>query len=506
MHAAKRVSLCIDRGDEIGEISENLMGSFLEHVGRAIYTGIYEPEHPTANADGFRGDVIEAVRALGVPMVRYPGGNFVSGYRWTDGIGEKSRRPHRPELAWKAIETNQVGIDEFAKWAEAAGCRVMPAVNMGTGTPQEAADFVEYCNFPCGTFWSDKRRENGREKPYGFRYWCVGNEMDGDWQIGHLSAQEYGRKACEAAKMMKWMDKSIHITVAGSSSPDLPTFPEWDRVVLEKTYENVDFLSLHRYYGYNPAVMRSCDYLHAYLDMDRFIRSVIATADYVKALHRSKKTIMLSFDEWNVWHQHQAIDETHEWAQVRPILEDTYSVRDALLFSGMMMTLINHADRVKIGCMAQLVNVIAPLLTRPGGGIVRQTIYYPYQAGCRYAKGRALHCRVRGEKAETAYGDADPVYAASAYDEAAGLLTIFILNSTEEPIQLSLRLEGFEEVRLAQHQVFVGPDLDSRNTFAQPDKARMTERQVNPEGGEIAVDRYSFHVLHYKKPDGGVGL
>lgn len=495
----KKASVTIDRCETIGRIGEGLMGSFAEHTGRSIYTGVYEPTHHTANGDGFRGDVIAEVKELGVPLVRYPGGNFVSGYRWTDGIGPREFRPRRPELAWKSIETNQVGIDDFAKWAQAAGCEIMPAVNMGTGTPQEAADMVEYCNFTKGTYWSEKRRENGRKEPYGFRYWCIGNEMDGDWQIGHLTADEYGRKAHETIKMMKWMDKSIQVSVAGSSSPDLPSFPEWDRIVLEHTYNETDFLSLHRYYGYNPATVSSHDYLHSYLDMDRFIRLIVSTADYVKAVKRSPKTMMLSFDEWNVWHQHaEEYAEAHEWAEIRPILEDSYTMRDALVFCGMMMTLINHADRVKIGCMAQLVNVIAPILTIPDGGLIRQTIFYPYQMGCRYAKGLAMRCKVRGEKTETIYGDADPVYTAAAMDEAAGILTVFLLNCNEEAVNVELRLEDFEVQKLIKYLSFGGVDLEVRNTFENPFAAVMREIPLKFEDNVLQMPGYSFQVLQYE--------
>ncbi len=494
----RQASVTIDREEVIGRIGEGLMGSFAEHTGRSIYTGVYEPTHPTANEDGFRQDVIAEVKELGVPLVRYPGGNFVSGYHWTDGIGPRESRPRRPELAWKSIETNQVGIDDFAKWAGQVGCEIMPAVNMGTGTPQEAADLVEYCNFARGTYWSDKRRENGREEPYGFRYWCIGNEMDGDWQIGHLTAEEYGRKAHETIKLMKWMDSSIQVTVAGSSSPDLPTFPEWDRIVLEHTYNETDYISLHRYYGYDPAAVSEHDYLHSYLDMDRFIRLIVSTADYVKAVKRSPKTMLLSFDEWNVWHQHsEEYAIAHEWSEIRPILEDSYTMRDALVFCGMMMTLINHADRVKIGCMAQLVNVLAPILTAPGGGLIRQTIFYPYQAGCRYARGQALRCKVRGEKTETIYGDADPVYTAAAMDEEAGRLTVFLLNCSKEAVDVSLQLEHFKASRPIRHLTFGGQELGVRNTFEDPFAAVMREAPIQPGDDTLQIPGYTFQVLEY---------
>ena len=493
----KQVALAIEKEDKIGEIGENLFGSFLEHLGRAIYTGIYEPDHPSADQDGFRADVADLVRELKVPIVRYPGGNFVSGYRWTDGIGEKSKRPRRLELAWQAIETNEVGIDEFAKWAELVGADIMPAVNMGTAGPQEAADLLEYCNFPGGTYWSDLRRENGREKPYNFRYWCIGNEMDGPWQIGHLPAEAYGHKAAETIKMMRRIDPEIKAIVVGSSGPTLPTFPEWDRTVLELTYDWADYISLHRYYDYDPSQISSDDFLHSYLDMDRFIASVVAAADYVKAQKRSSKTIMLSFDEWNIWHSHDPIDPSHQWATIRPILEDHFTARDALLFSGMMMTLINHADRVKMGCLAQLVNVIAPIMTKPGGGTIKQTVFYPYFAGCRYAKGEALHCRVSGDKVSTRYGDADLLYTAATFDAQSGEMNLFLLNPTAETVALELTLAQFDELKPVRHLLLDCKELDQKNTFESPDSIVFKEESVAG-GNQVSIPPYSFHLLSFK--------
>lgn len=489
----------VEKNQVIGEISNNLFGSFLEQLGRAIYTGIYEPGHPTADADGFRGDVIDLVKELQVPLVRYPGGNFVSGYRWQDGIGPRENRPRRLELAWRSIETNQVGIDDFAVWAKKAGCDVMLAVNLGTGQPQDAADMVEYCNFLGGTTISDMRIKNGAKDPYGYKYWCIGNEMDGDWQIGHMTADEYGRKAHETIKMMKWVDPSIQVTVVGSSGAAMPTYPEWDRIILEHTYHEADYLSLHQYYGFNPERDKVNDYLHAYLNMDSFIRSIIATTDYVKAYKRSNKTMMLSFDEWNIWHQHLPSPAGSEWAIAPPLLENQYDVKDALLFSGMMMTLINHADRIKIGCLAQLVNVIAPILTKTGGGTLKQTLFYPYKAGCLYAKGNALRTNVVSEKTETIYGDANLLYSAATYQEETGELTLFLLNTSDKPLQTELKLREFDGLVLKEHQVFTG-DLSAKNTFENPESAVMVSKETEKryEKGEVTeLEGYSFHVLRF---------
>ena len=307
-----KVKLIADKDYTIGEVSPRLFGSFIEHLGRAVYGGVYEPGHPTADDQGFRQDVLALVKELGVPIVRYPGGNFVSGYRWQDGTGPRSLRPRRQELAWNSIETNEVGIDEFQEWARRAGSEVMMAVNLGTGTAAEARDLVEYCNFPGGTALSDRRRANGFEKPFGIRTWCLGNEMDGPWQMGHRTAEEYGRIACEAAKLMKSTDPEIELIACGSSSSSMPTFGEWETTVLNNCYDQVDYLSLHSYYGNRSD--NSAEFLACSKDMDQFITDVSAICDAVKATRHAKKTMYLSFDEWNVWfHSNEQDKKVERW-------------------------------------------------------------------------------------------------------------------------------------------------------------------------------------------------
>ena len=244
-----KVRATLHRDFEISKIDDRLYSAFIEHMGRAIYTGIYEPGHPTADEDGFRKDVLDLVRALKIPAIRYPGGNFVSAYNWEDGIGPKDKRPVRLDLAWRSKETNQVGINEFARWAKKADIEMMLAVNLGSRDLNAARAFAEYCNHPGGTAWSDLRRSHGVADPYDVRMWCLGNEMDGPWQIGHKVAQEYGRLANETAKAMKPLGKNVELVVCGSSNDAMPTYPEWEREVLEECYENVEFISLHKYFG-----------------------------------------------------------------------------------------------------------------------------------------------------------------------------------------------------------------------------------------------------------------
>lgn len=287
------VEIKIDKDFSDGEISPLLFGSFAEHMGRCIYGGIYDETKGV-----WREDVLSLVRELKVPIVRYPGGNFVSGYCWKDGIGPKEKRPKKLNLAWRQLEPNEVGVLEFADWAERAGTEIMMCVNLGTGTAQEAAELVEYCNAVPGSYWSDRRVEDGRKEPLKIRYWCLGNEMDGDWQICHMTAEEYARKVVEAAKLMKRVDPSIRLIACGSSAHAMKTCPEWDRIVLEHLYDFVDFISLHQYYGRHTGT--NDDFFASYLDFERYIDDIAATCDYVRAVKKSDKTLKLSFDEWNV--------------------------------------------------------------------------------------------------------------------------------------------------------------------------------------------------------------
>ena len=401
---AKQARIVVDRDFKIAEVDPRIYGSFVEQLGRAVYDGLYQPGNPLSDEEGFRKDVIEMVRELNVPVIRYPGGNFVSGYRWEDGIGPLADRPKRLDLAWKSIETNEVGIHEFANWTKKAGADLMMAVNLGTRGIEEACALLEYCNHPGGTALSDLRSRHGRKEPFDIKMWCLGNEMDGDWQIGHKTMEEYGRLAAETARAMKMIDPSIELVSCGSSYRGMPTFPEWDAVTLEHTYDHADYISLHQYYDNeadDPA-----DYLAKADDMDEYIRTVVAVCDYVKAKKRGRKTINLSFDEWNVWfhskEQDDKLNKERPWQQAPPLLEDIYTFEDAVLVGEMLITLLNHADRVKVACLAQLVNVIAPVMTEKNGGKTwKQTIFYPFFHASAYGRGTALRAEVCCEKHDT---------------------------------------------------------------------------------------------------------
>src|SRR5699024_975838 len=410
----KYANLVLDKQFKISEIDNRMYGSFIEHMGRAVYEGIYQPDHPTADEDGFRQDVMELVKELNVPIIRYPGGNFVSNFFWEDSVGPIEQRPKRLDLAWRSIETNEVGIQEFSKWSEKVGSDIMMAINLGTRGVADACNFLEYCNHPGGTKYSDLRIQHGKKDPYKIKTWCLGNEMDGSWQIGSKTPQEYGRLASETAKAMKLMDPTIELVSCGSSNSSMETFPTWEAETLIHTYEYVDYISLHQYFdNYQED---SANYLAKPMEIDHFIKTVIATCDYVKARKRSKKQINLSFDEWNVWYHSRISDNIitttdkekklqtmakNPWRIAPHILEDIYNIEDAVVVDLTLITYLKHADRIKMASLAQLVNVIAPIMTDANGNAWKQTIYYPFLHASKYGRGTALLPVLNSSKHDT---------------------------------------------------------------------------------------------------------
>ena len=473
-------SLAIDPHFSVGDVNRRLFGSFAEHLGRCIYGGIYEPGHPTADAEGFRGDVLELVRELGVSTIRYPGGNFVSGYRWEDGIGPREERPRRLDLAWHSTETNEIGLDEFAGWIRKAGSELMYAVNLGTRGIQHALDVLEYANVPSGTFWSDKRIQNGQTEPHDIRMWCLGNEMDGPWQLGHSTPEEYGRLAVKTAKAMRQVDPDLELVVCGSSSAHMPTFGEWERIVLEETYDEVDFISCHAYYEPRGDDFES--FLASAVDMDRFIESVVATADHVKALRRSDKTLNISFDEWNVWYQSrynevEKITDASEWPIAPRLLEDSYSVMDAVVFGNLLISLLRHADRVTAASLAQLVNVIAPIMTEPGGIAWKQTTFFPFALTSKLARGQSLEVRLQAPTYTSAvYGEVSLVDAVATREEETGATSIFLVNrSLTEEVTVDVDISRLGDVAIDLAQTLHDDDIHARNTLEDPERVGLKE-------------------------------
>ncbi|MDR0443649.1 MAG: alpha-N-arabinofuranosidase [Treponema sp.] len=481
-----KAKLTLHKEFSIGETDKRLFGSFIEHLGRAVYTGIYEPGHPDADGSGFRNDVASLVKELNVSVIRYPGGNFVSGYNWENGVGPIEQRPMRLDLAWGTKESNRFGTNEFAAWAKKVNAEVMMAVNLGTQGADAARNLVEYCNFPGGSFYSDLRRSHGIDKPHGIKLWCLGNEMDGPWQICSRTADEYGRAAVEAAKVMKWTDPSIELVACGSSFSGMPTFGDWERTVLDHLYDHADHISLHTYFANRDNDVPN--FLARSLEMDRFIKTVAGICDLVKVKKNSKKTLHLSFDEWNVWyHSNEADKKIEKWTEAPPLLEDIYTMADALVAGCMLITLLKNADRVKIACLAQLVNVIAPIMTEKGGGSWRQTIFYPFMDVSRYGRGTVLRCPVTVDKYDSKeFCDVPYLEAVGVHNPEKNELTIFAVNrNLNEAIQLEAEMSGFGDIRIIEHRVLQNSDLDACNSVSQEKVKPVVHTAGTAEGGKI---------------------
>ena len=491
----------LDRDFIIGETDRRLFGAFVEHLGRCVYEGIFEPGHPQADNHGFRKDVLALVKELAPTVMRYPGGNFVSGYNWEEGVGPVEKRPRRLDLAWKSTETNAFGTNEFIDWCRLAGIEPMLAVNLGTRGPDAARHFLEYCNFPSGTALSDLRREHGWEKPHDVKLWCLGNEMDGAWQMGSKTATEYGRVAVEAAKLMKLTDPTIELAACGSSGRMMTTYGRWEDEVLEHCFDQVEYVSLHTYL--NNYAEDTASFLASPDLMDAFIEEVVALADAVAARRRSTKRIMLAFDEWNVWYRTRRGEENRTkpgWPVAPHILEEVYTMQDALVFGGACISLLNHADRVKIGCLAELVNAIAPIMTETMGPAWRQTIFWPFADFSNLGRGRVLRAQVKSEAYSGTYcertrtGDLFPTFSdapylklAAVHDDAGKTLTLFMLNRyLDRPLDVRVKAGGFRELSVERAHQLEDKDLDAVNSKDAPDRIEPSKLEtVRLEGGEL---------------------
>lgn len=493
----------LDPRREIADLDRRLFGGFVEHLGRHIYDGIHEPTHPSAGADGFRTDVIDLVRELGVSTIRYPGGNFVSGYRWEDGIGPRDQRPRRLDLAWHATETNQVGLHEFQDWLDKVGSELMLAVNLGTRDTADALDLLEYANTSVDTARTRERAANGRDRPFGVAMWCLGNEMDGPWQLGHRDADDYGKLASRTAKGMRQLDPSIELVACGSSGRTMPTFGAWERTVLEHTFDDVDFISCHAYYQETDGDAQ--EFLASGVDMARFIESVVATADHVAAVRKSDKRIMVSFDEWNVWYMDRWAEQSvsygpDEWPVAPRQLEDRYNVLDAVVVGDLLITLLQHADRVRSASLAQLVNVIAPIMTEPGGPAWRQTTFFPFALTSRLATERVVEVPIAaGTFPSERFGDVATVNAVATID--ADGASLFVANrSTTESASLRLDLSALaaalgHEPALAETHLIHDEDRYAANTLDDPE--RVSTARIDDAGVEASVLSFTLPAVSW---------
>lgn len=496
----KKSTLLVSKEYKISKVDNRIFGSFIEHLGRAVYGGIYEPNHPQADENGFRKDVINLIKDIDVPVVRYPGGNFVSGYRWEDGVGPIESRPRRLELAWSTTEPNLFGTNEFMKWCRIVGTEPMMAVNLGTRGPEDARNLIEYCNIEKGSYYSDLRRSHGVENPHNIKLWCLGNEMDGDWQMGHKTAEEYGRTANETAKLMKYVDPSVELILCGSSNVYMKTFGDYEKTALELSYDKVDYISLHQYFS--GADGDTSNFLAKSIELEEYIKTVICICDFVKGKKHSKHSINLSLDEWNVWYHSNGV-EFERWSEAPHILEDVYTFEDALVVGLLLITILRHSDRVKLACLAQLVNVIAPIMTDNGGKAWAQTIYWPYLHASKYGRGFALNSILNTTKHDTKdFTDVGDIDCVCVWNDDNEELTIFAVNRdiTEDNL-LSINLVDFEDYKAFEHITLEGFNLQSKNTSAS-NPVKPNTKQLNCEYEkcmEIKLSPLSWNVIRFKK-------
>lgn len=483
--STKSAKIYLDTNRTIAPISPLLFGGFAEHMGRCVYEGIYDPDSPLSDKDGLRTDVMDALREQQYSIIRYPGGNFLSGYEWLDGVGPKELRPRKRDLAWQSIETNQFGTNEFMQFCRKIDTEPMLSVNMGTGTIQGAADLVEYCNAPVGTYWSDLRAEHGHHDPYNVKVWCVGNEMDGPWQIGHLDINEYSKKALEAAKMMKWQDPSIKTVLCGSSNNQMPTFPEWDRASLERCWEHVDYHSIH-YYADNNA-NDTTSYLAIAQELEDYVDTMAATLRYVKAKQRSNHDVFLSWDEWQVWYMTAPMQG--DWTEAPHLSEEIYTLEDALVVAQWLNVFLRKCDVLKIGCVAQIVNTISWLQTK-SNDMLKQSSFYPFKLVSNTARGESLDVQVEAPMVETPkYGPVSMLDVSSCYDAETGATAVYIVNRSQtETIVADLVWQTGSPLSYTEAWQLTGTDAKDANSWDEPN--RISTKPITPpvvDDGKSAV-------------------
>tara|TARA_X000000950_G_scaffold139074_1_gene172574 strand:+ start:1522 stop:3042 length:1521 start_codon:yes stop_codon:yes gene_type:complete len=505
-----QVSITAVKDFKISKIDKRIYGSFLEHLGRAIYEGIYEPDHPDSDENGFRQDVMKLITDLNMPTVRYPGGNYISSFNWEDSIGPIKDRPTRLDLAWKTRETNEFGLNEFVTWCKKTNIEPMYAINLGTRGIDAARNILEYCNHPRGSYWSDLRIKHGYKDPHNIKMWCLGNEMDGEWQVGHKTAYEYGRLVHEVAKSMRKFDSSLELIIAGSSSEAMKTYPDWEREILENSYESIDYIALHKYWtNYDK---NTTSYLSSSIPLQEYISTVEGTINYIKAKKRSKKQIKISFDEWNPWYHSRDMQTQNfldknlsEWPKAPPLYEDMYNILDTLLVGTVLNTFINNSHIVKIGCMAQLVNVIPAISTIKGGISWAQGIYYPLYFASLYGRGESLQLKIDCPKYSTDIAD-DVKYidASGVINNENNELSFFIINRSEKDnININFNLKDIHIDNIIDQQIINNEDMYAANTkdkpkTIQPKKSFIAQFTNNQLSANLPFLTYLFVRLKLK--------
>ncbi|HVB96160.1 MAG TPA: alpha-L-arabinofuranosidase C-terminal domain-containing protein [Chloroflexota bacterium] len=470
----------VDLERTVGEVDRRILGGFIEHLGRCIYGGIYEEGSPLSDEHGFRRDVLDALRPLQMPVLRWPGGNFVSNYHWQDGIGPVDKRPRRLEMAWHSEESNRFGTDEYIQYCQVLGVDPYICVNMGSGTMDEAQGWVEYCNGTGNTYWANLRRANGHPEPYGVKYWGLGNEMYGAWQIGALPAEDYVKKAIEFAKVMKLTDPSIQLVSCGQNG-----WNDWDRIVVEGLARYVDFHSIHIYTG-------SHDYYRNVFEphlADKALRICEAIIEQVRYNQKIEHPIHIAYDEWNVWYRQRGRSSG---------LEERYDLSDALAVATFLNVFVRHCQSARMANLAQMVNVIAPIFTNQEG-LFLQTIYHPLRLYAEHLQDVALDVHVDCERyALPPVEDPNPraqrlngfepfdlLDVSATRDGAAKNLTITVVNrDRERPIQTTIQLVD-SVVASGVAYVVDGPAPDAINSFEQPKLVDVAERRLSVSGSQF---------------------
>jgi alpha-N-arabinofuranosidase len=457
----------VDLSRTLGSISRNVFGGFAEHLGRCIYGGIYEPDSPFADENGFRTDVMEALNRLQIPIIRYPGGNFVSGYRWMDGVGPREDRAARVDMAWNAIDTNQFGTNEFIDFCRKMNTEPYLVVNCGDGDMREARDWVEYCNGTQDTALVKLRRQHGYDAPHNVKYWGVGNEVDGHWQIGYKTPEEYARAYLEFAKVMKWIDPSIKLIASAASNWRSGTVVERTQLLVEQASKFIDYLSIHWYVG-NP----NNDFETYMADSELIEERLAAYEGLIRALCLQQGVgyqIPIAVDEWNVWYRTHSPNALNN-------LEEVYNLEDALMVAIQMNAFIRHANTVKMANLAQLVNAIAPIFTSPEG-LVLQTIFYPFEIYSQTCGNTALDVFWKGETfSGGAYSGVRVLDVSASLDEAQKRLSVYVVNrSQNEAMETTIALDSGCFAGPVQAYVVNGPNIKSENTFATPNQVGTSE-------------------------------
>jgi len=498
----RRARIKVDTERVIGEIDPKIYGNFVEHLGRCIEGGIFDEGSPLADGRGFRRDVLAAVKDLNVTQLRWPGGNFVSNYHWQDGIGPRDQRPRRLEMAWGTIESNRFGTHEFLDYAEEIRTEPYFCVNLGTGTWTEAQQWVEYVNSRQDTAMTRLRKQNGRQDPWKVTYWGLGNEMDGSWQMGHKSAEDYGKFALEAAKLMRWTDPSIKLVAAGSSNYG-SDWVGWNRTVLQYLKRQVDYLAIHLYVGNRDD--NYYEFLTSSVDMTERIRKTEGVINAALTGEPRTKKIHIAFDEYNVWYRARGSDALGK-DQGRNILEERYNLEDALVIATFLNTFVNQAQIVKIANMAQLVNVIAPIFTN-GKSMFLQTIYYPLQLFAKNVKGQALELFVDSPGYESKrFGLVPYLDVSASYDKSDnGTLMLNVVNRhLDQPIEVEIEAQDKRFTGTVEVAEVNGPEIKAQNDFGST-KVKTVTRTVTADGRRMVYrfPAHSFTMLKVKLAEVG---